>query len=694
MIARWFTIIILALFPLALSAQNAVWNERLDSSVIQARRVRPELTVIPINPADLRRTASPLGEADPVKFIQTLPGVSTGMEGASAYYVRGGNEGNNLTTLDGIPVYGTGHLLGLTTAYPSEIVSGQDFYAAGFPSDVGGFTSSLLQLTTSDGDFERTRSSLFVNNFLAGAQVSKPMKKNKSSLLASVRVSPLGLEYNLLRPLMDEGLSVPDHINALVGDAFVKMTWKTRDRGRFFVSVFGSYDRYGFSPNKTSSQALGWSNLIGNISWIKESASGWEWESRLSHNDFRAFQDQTQAVKQTTESNTTRMSLQSAIMEEGLQAKVSKELNARLRIQTGTDVYISFFQPGVSKVYKNKERAATAGRSLITGRGSLYGQMGYDNGPFHTTAGLRGTVFFSQDYKTVKPIADLLVSYELTPSLTVKATYDHAVQFFHSLEGIPTGWSMEMLIPSTSQNRPETADQAWAGVDFAHGPVTFSIGGFYKSMKDLVFFADASSFFNSGWREWQYNLESGTGESYGLEFLSRVETKLFSGQLSYTLSKTDRVFQSLNFGNPIPFKFDRRHMLNFTGEYKLSKGEKTSQSLTAGLSFMSGHWETVKSGSYPIYSLGSENKREEKEADYTSHPNNFQLPAYFRMDVGYHLTVQGKKNLHDLSLGIYNLTNRHNAYSLSWDSEAGRWKKLSIFPILPNFTYRVSFGGK
>ena len=247
----------LAVFPLALSAQNAVWNERIDSSVIQARRVRPEMTAIPINTADLRRTASPMGEADPIKFIQTLPGVATGMEGSSAYYVRGGNEGNNLTTLDGIPIYGTGHLLGLTTSYPSEIVSDQDFYAGGFPSDVGGYTSSLLQLTTSDGDFEKTRSSLFVNNFLAGAQLSKPLKRNKSSLIASVRVSPLGLEYNLLRPLMDEGLPVPEHINALVGDAFAKITWKTRDRERIFLSVFGSYDRYGFDPTNTSSPALG-----------------------------------------------------------------------------------------------------------------------------------------------------------------------------------------------------------------------------------------------------------------------------------------------------------------------------------------------------------------------------------------------------------------------------------------------------
>ena len=160
----------------------------------------------------------------------------------------------------------------------------------------------------------------------------------------------------------------------------------------------------------------------------------------------------------------------------------------------------------------------------------------------------------------------------------------------------------------------------------------------------------------------------------------------FSGQLSYTLSKTDRVFSSLNFGLPIPFKFDRRHMLNLTGELKLARGH----SLTAGLSYMSGHWETVSSGTYPVYSLGSDEDKESYWVDYTSHPNNFQLPAYFRVDAGYHLVWEGRKVRHALSVGVYNLTNRHNAYSLSWDSVEGKWKKLSIFPILPNFTYRLS----
>lgn len=152
-------------------------------------------------------------------------------------------------------------------------------------------------------------------------------------------------------------------------------------------------------------------------------------------------------------------------------------------------------------------------------------------------------------------------------------------------------------------------------------------------------------------------LESGTGHSYGLELMSRWKSPRVLGQLSYTLSKTDRVFSSLNFGHPFPFKFDRRHMLYLTGEFMLIQGKKATHSLSGGLSFMSGHWETVKSGTYPIYSLGSEEKRETR---------------------------------HEVSVGVYNLTNRHNAYSLSWDSEDAHWKKLSIFPILPNFSYRLT----
>ena len=85
---------------------------------------------------------SPVGENDPIKFAMTRPGVASGAEGFSAIFVRGGNLGNNLMTLDGVRIYGISHLLGLTTALPDEAVSSVDFCLGGF----GGENESLFLL--------------------------------------------------------------------------------------------------------------------------------------------------------------------------------------------------------------------------------------------------------------------------------------------------------------------------------------------------------------------------------------------------------------------------------------------------------------------------------------------------------------------------------------------------------------------
>ncbi len=52
----------------------------------------------------MRNIVSPLGEGDPIHWAQAMPGVTTGADGSSAFYVRGGNLGNNLFALGGIPV--------------------------------------------------------------------------------------------------------------------------------------------------------------------------------------------------------------------------------------------------------------------------------------------------------------------------------------------------------------------------------------------------------------------------------------------------------------------------------------------------------------------------------------------------------------------------------------------------------------
>lgn len=104
---------------------------------------------------DFKNMVAATGEADVIKYIQTLPGVSTGGEGSSAFYVRGGNLGSNLLTLDGVPLYGSSHLLGFTSVYSPDIISDAVFQVGGFTSEEGNLTASHIKLTSCEGDFHR-----------------------------------------------------------------------------------------------------------------------------------------------------------------------------------------------------------------------------------------------------------------------------------------------------------------------------------------------------------------------------------------------------------------------------------------------------------------------------------------------------------------------------------------------------------
>ncbi len=78
-------------------------------------------------------------------------------------------------------------------------------------------------------------------------------------------------------------------------------------------------------------------------------------------------------------------------------------------------------------------------------------------------------------------------------------------------------------------------------------------------------------------------------------------------------------------------------------------------------------------------------------ADYFSGVNNYHMPPVIRLDVGYEFSFHSGRFQHDVRLGICNLLNRFNPFMLYFDSKTESWKELALLPILPNFSYRISF---
>lgn len=248
---KYILLILSILCGISVSAQPSAWRDTLQAAVkTDTRRIELGLGRLQTGLEGIRAVASPLGEGDPIRWAQGLPGVTTGADGTTSMYVRGGGSGNNLFSLDGVPVYGYSHILGLTTIIPTQVIERAELGKGGFEGSEGNFTAAHLRVVTK-APAEEQRWSFALNNFLASAGAKGPVGE-RLSYIASVRVSPLTWEYRALRGALPELLGGLDKFSAGVGDAYAKLHWDLNYLNTLEASFLGSQDRsFFFASQRT-----------------------------------------------------------------------------------------------------------------------------------------------------------------------------------------------------------------------------------------------------------------------------------------------------------------------------------------------------------------------------------------------------------------------------------------------------------
>ena len=682
-------------------AQEVVIRDTLRASKIEDSRIRRIVGVQVVGSDQIRNHVSPMGESDYIKFIQTLPGVSTGADGTSSIYVRGGNLGGNVVTLDGVPVYGASHLLGFTTVLSNDVVDKTEFQVGGFSSDVGNLTASHIRLHSADGDMRQWHGSGSVSNFMLSAQANGPIVKDRVSAVVAARYSPLGLEFGLVDKMIPEisGLST------LVYDVYGKVNVQLDDRQTLDFTVFRSKDDYRFTQGGSTQDRMGWSNLIGRAQWTRSlgdrlslKAIGY-WSSRasLQAQEKSVVVDQSMggiiAPDQTVKNY---FSVCDSLREVSVQTQINWQVNERWTVDGGLQWRMGLFNPGASSSYSGsllrpEHSASITDNRMTSNTWMAHAQANYQVGErvqvrgalrysLHQTSGSYGKNIGKGEFS-------LLGRWRMADWIGLEGTVDHLAQFYHTLEGLPLGWSLDMVVPSDKDFAPEMADQVYGGLFGDADGHSWSIGGYWKWMDNLLYFADGGSLFNASLGSWRNGVYSGKGRSFGMEVTYGYRGKRLETRLAYTLSKTDRLFDRLNGGEWFPAKFDRRHMLNLTGDYSLIQRERIKMGVTTLVTLQSGCWETVPIGHYTVPAL----TREEFTVDLYSGMNNYRMPTFFRWDAGLYLEKSAARAKHRLNLGVYNLTNRHNPFLITYDAETKEWKQISLLPILPSISYRVEF---
>jgi len=199
-----------------------------------------------------------------------------------------------------------------------------------------------------------------------------------------------------------------------------------------------------------------------------------------------------------------------------------------------------------------------------------------------------------------------------------------------------------------------------------------------------------------GDENWEYKIASnGIGKSYGFELLVKKSQGKWNGFIGYTFSKTTREYPLVNQGKEFLFDYDRPHSLSLFASYKVTP--KLSLSLT---------W-TYQTGQPYTPALGRQltisQDGELTDALIYGEKNSARMRDYHRMDFALNYEKTGKRgNKVIWTFSVYNLYCRQNPnqYYYNHDKTSERYSyeieplnlyQISLFPIIPSFSYKVFF---
>jgi hypothetical protein len=160
-------------------------------TVVRANSPQPSVR---ISGEELVKTPGTLG--DPLRVIESLPGVATVAWPAPLYAIRGSNPGNTGFFLDGIEIPTLFHLaLGPSVIHP-YFFGGLDFFPGGYPARFGRYVGGIVTAETRAPPADMTHASVDLRLFDVGAMVSAPIAGG--AVAAAARYSYAGELVTLL----------------------------------------------------------------------------------------------------------------------------------------------------------------------------------------------------------------------------------------------------------------------------------------------------------------------------------------------------------------------------------------------------------------------------------------------------------------------------------------------------------------
>lgn len=666
---------------------------QLDAVQITAEKIEAKTetktSVINITPKSITKIPTIGGQPDLSQYLQVIPGVIfTGDQGGQLY-IRGGAPIQNKVLLDGMIIYNPFHSIGLFSIFDTDIIRNAEVFTGGFGAEFGGRISSVMDITTRDGNKNRLSGKVGASTFGARVLLEGPLKKAKNpdesaiTFLISAKNSYLEqTSDNIYSGLLDEKL--PYNFQDIYGKLSITAANGSK------INLFGF--RFADQVNKYKSISdFSWDSYGGGANFVVMPD-----KSSTLIDGIVAYSDYTTTLHE--ENNPDRSSSIS-----GFNAAFNfTYFFGKHSLRYGIEMQ------GFKTVFDYmKSNGVRMNQTENTTELGAYAKFKGQIGKFIFEPSLRLQWYASLSETSPEP--RLALKYNINEWWRIKAAggiYSQnliAANSDRDVVNLFYGFlSGQDGTPSTFDGKDVSSKLQKAihyilGTEFDLSPfTTLNVEGYYKDFKQLTNMNRNQLYTGSThpqgtpeilWKDFMIE----NGKAYGIDVSLKYERNRMYFWAAYSLAYVDKNYEN-EVGELVNYRthYDRRHNVNLMATY--TAGARREWEFSARWNFGSGFPFTMIDGYYEHYQITDVNID-----PYTSSGelgiiyndlNKGEMPSYHRLDLDVKRKISFSEHTTlDIDLSVTNVYDHKNIFYVDVVNN----KKIYQLPVMPSLGMTLSF---
>ncbi len=655
-----------------------------EADKIQEKRENTNVSTISITPEQMERLPSYGGESDVAQIMQVIPGVTTTGDQGGQLFIRGGPPIQNKVLLDGAIIYNPFHSIGFFSVFDTDLLNNFEVYAGGFGANHGGRISSIMDISTRDGNRTRLAGKANVNTFTGKFMLEGPLAPKKDgaapvTFMLSAKGSFLEQSADVFYPYADS-TGLPFNFF----DGYGKITAYTGDNGSK-VNFFGFSHNDWVNFNQTSD--LNWRSAGGGANFfLIPGAANVNIDGVFSYSNYLINLEETAAPPRSSEIN-------------GFNFNVNfHQYYGINRLSYGIEAN------GFSTDFRYENgQGRTIAQTENTTEFATYVRYKFLAGRFVFDPSVRVHYYASLNEASLEPRLSMkmnitehfrlkaaggLYSQNLIAANSDRDVVNLFYGFLSGSENLPDEFRGEEIGSSLQK-----AQHAIFGAEFELFKfLEFNIEGYYMNFNQLININRNKQFDDTpdngavpDYLKKDFIRE--TGWSAGLDVLAKAEYKNWYLWVGYSLMAIGRSDEIQDY-TP---HFDRRHNVNVVASYQFGKDK--AWEVNARWNMGTGFPFTQTQGFYEFLGF-----QEGITTDYTSENgelgielgeiNTGRLPAYHRLDVNIKRRFNfGKYTKLEINAGATNVYNRNNIFYI----DRITFDRVDQLPIIPTVGLNLSF---